>query len=52
MKNRAIKSICFLLIMTMFVGIAGFAQAEPDYYHIGLEVTSVMSEMADSETYT
>ena len=52
MKNRAVKSICFLLIMTMFVGIAGFAQAEPDYYHIGLEVTSVMSEMADSETYT
>lgn len=51
LKNRTIKSICILLIMTMFVGIAGFAQAEPDYYHIGLEVTSVMSEMVDSETY-
>ena len=51
MKNRAIKSICILLIMTMFAGIAGFAQAEPDYYHIGLEVTSVMSEIAGSETY-
>ena len=51
MKNRTIKSICSLLIMTIFLGIAGFAQAEPDYYHIGLEVTSVMSEMADSETY-
>ena len=51
MKNRTIKSICILLIMTMFVGIAGFAQAEPDYYHIGLEVTSVMSEIAGSETY-
>ena len=51
MKNRIIKSICILLIMTMFAGIAGFAQAEPDYYHIGLEVTSVMSEIAGSETY-
>ena len=51
LKNRTIKSICILLIMTMFVGIAGFAQAEPDYYHIGLEVTSVMSEIAGSETY-
>ncbi len=51
MKNRTIKSICILLIMTMFAGIAGFAQAEPDYYHIGLEVTSVMSEIAGSETY-
>ena len=51
MKNRTVKSICILLIMTMFAGIAGFAQAEPDYYHIGLEVTSVMSEIAGSETY-
>ena len=52
MKNRTIRSICILLIMTMFVGIAGFAQAEPDYYHIGLEVTSVMSEIAGNRIIT
>ena len=49
--RKAIKCICVLIIIVMMSAMAGSAFAEPDYYHIGLEVTSVMSEIADSETY-
>ncbi len=51
MKNRMIRILCIALMAALMMGMAGCAQAEPDYYQIGLEVADVMSEIADSEAY-
>ena len=49
--RKAIKCICVLIIIVMMSAMAGSAFAEPDYYHIGLEVTDLMSEVVSSEVY-
>ena len=49
--RKAIKCICVLIIIAMMSAMAGSAFAEPDYYHIGLEVTDLMSEVVSSEAY-
>lgn len=51
---RARKIICVLLTVLLAAGTAGCALGDPDasdYRRIGLEVTALMSEIADSETY-
>lgn len=48
------KTISILLISALLfcpVCNACSEAAEPDYYHIGLEVTALMGEMVDSEAY-
>ena len=49
---RAGKTIMILLVSVLLfcpVCNACGETAEPDYYHIGLEVTGVMSEIVDNE---
>ena len=49
--RKAIKCICVLIIIVMMSAMAGSAFAEPDYYHIGLEVTDLMNEVVSNEAY-
>lgn len=49
--RRAIKCICILIIVVMMSAMVGSAFAEPDYYHIGLEVTDLMNEVVSNEAY-
>ena len=52
MKLR--KQICALLFASLLLLAAGGAcgeAADPDYYRIGLKITGLISEMADSDAY-
>ena len=48
------KRIClvFSVVLLIFAAAGAYGETvEPDYYSIGLEVTSLMSEITDSEAY-
>ena len=48
------KTICILCALTVLAALCGTASCEqtgPDLYHIGLEVTGLMGEIAGNEAY-
>ena len=52
MKHISRTLSALLALCLLFTACGAFAEAEePDYYHIGLKVTALMSEIADSEAY-